>query len=58
MKSGASSTSGVILIQLVYATDALACDVPIVIARFGGELDPVRLDLGPDKLAVVMPMRM
>ena len=38
--------------------DALACDVPIVMGRFGGALDPIRFDLGPDKLAVVMPMRL
>ena len=53
--SGPDTTIGV---NPAYLTDALSCDVPIVIGRFSGELDPIRLDLGPDKVAVVMPMRL
>lgn len=52
---GADSTLGV---SAAYLADALSCSAPIIIGRFGGELDPIRLDLGPDKLAVIMPMRL
>lgn len=52
---GADSVLGV---NATYIADALACPVPVVTARFGGELDPVRIELGRDRLAVVMPMRL
>ena len=40
-----------------YLADALAGG-DLVTARFGGELDPVRLEPGSDRVAVVMPARL
>ena len=40
-----------------YLIDALSSGGDMVTARFGGELDPIRFDIGSDRTAVVMPMR-
>ena len=48
----------IIGVSAAYLADALACPVPVVTARFGGQLDPIRIDLGRDRTAVVMPMRL
>jgi DNA polymerase III subunit beta len=68
-----SSSAGVPLVQSThtgadfemgvdgrYLLDALAVDDEVVTSRFGGPLDPIRVEIGADahKLAILMPMHL
>ena len=46
----------IIGVNASYLADAFSSGAEVVTARFGGELDPLRFDIG-DRVAVVMPMR-
>jgi DNA polymerase-3 subunit beta len=48
----------VIGVNAKYLVDALAQGDATITARFSDELAPIRLDLGADRLAIVMPMRL
>ena len=55
-RSTHTGPDSIIGVNSTYLADAFSSGADVVTARFGGELDPLRFDIG-DRVAVVMPMR-